>query len=142
MSEAYRSAEAEPARDLPGTMERMADEPARPTLGALRAAHQARRVATEIALDRVTGLGAVRCARCGRTIAVATDAAHPASQYDGRVVCRNCRKSARVARTLEYCDLPPGVYEIELPKGVPVWVLEPAQAPTLWQRFWAWVRRA
>jgi hypothetical protein len=73
-------------------------EPARPTLNALRAARDARRVATDILLDRVTQLGTVRCVDCGKPVAVRTDAAHPARMYDGRVVCGPCLRARRLPR--------------------------------------------
>jgi hypothetical protein len=72
----------------------------RETLIALRAKRAAHRLATEIASDRIDKLGTVRCARCGRHIAVASDAAHPATDYEGRVVCRICIRARRVADLL------------------------------------------
>jgi hypothetical protein len=72
----------------------------RETLIALRANHAAHRLATEIASERIDKLGTVRCARCGRPIAVATDAAHPPGNYEGRVVCGICVRARRVADLL------------------------------------------
>ena len=73
----------------------MRHEPARPTLNALRAARDARRMATDILLDRVTQLDTVRCVDCGKLVAVRTDAAHPASRYEGRVICGVCLRRRR-----------------------------------------------
>ena len=78
----------------------MATSVSRETLIALRAKHAAHRLAAEIANERIDKLGTVRCARCGRHIAVATDAAHPAADYEGRVVCRICVRARRVADSL------------------------------------------
>jgi hypothetical protein len=62
-------------------------------------------------LERVTGLARVHCARCGRPIAAATDAAHPASAFEGRVVCLICLRAQRVADILS-ADLPEPSLEV------------------------------
>jgi len=111
-------------------------EPARPTLNALRAARDARRVATDVLLDRVTGLGAVHCVDCGRPIAVRTDASHPARNYEGRVVCGPCLRARRNPHPLahgitqprppvvDYEPRPPQQEALELPT-------QPDPRPTL-----------
>jgi len=73
----------------------MGTEPSPATLGALRATREARRLAAAVARGRAAALDTVTCARCGRTIAVATDADHPARAFEGRVMCGPCIKSRR-----------------------------------------------
>ena len=75
----------------------MPHPPDRATFTALRATRDATRLATAILLDRVTGLAVVHCARCGRPAAAVADAAHPAGDLDGRVVCHICVRAEQVA---------------------------------------------
>jgi hypothetical protein len=74
----------------------MRHDPPRSTLNALRATRDAQRLATAVRCDRITAMGTVACARCGRPVAVATDAAHPPSKFEGRVVCGACLKSEKI----------------------------------------------
>jgi len=92
----------------------------RSTLTALRATRDAQRLATAIRNDRITAMGTVACARCGRPVAVATDAAHPASNYEERVVRGACVKSEKVWDKIKRNA--PDPPEQSLP--IPVWQLE------------------
>src|SRR5215210_4244355 len=117
--------------------------PGRATFTALRATRDATRIARAILRDRVTGLAVVHCSRCGGPMAAATDAAHPASEFDGRVVCPICVRAKQVAAVLvsqlpepplEHCidDIEEWVRAglVELP-------FEPDPRPTLGE----WLRR-
>ena len=115
-------------------------EPARPTLNALRAARDARRVATDILLDRVTQLDTVRCVDCGKLVAVRTDASHPASKYEGRVICGVCvrRRRHRDPGPLPY-ETPPSRIDVEAytEEGLLILPTEPDPRPSIRD----WLRR-
>ena len=72
----------------------------RETFIALRATRAATRLAAAILVDRVTGLAVLHCARCGRAIAAATEAAHPAGDSGGDVICPLCVRAEQVAAML------------------------------------------
>ena len=123
----------------------MRPQPSPATFGALRATRDAHRLATAILRERITTLATVECASCRRPIAVATDAAHPAAAFEGRVLCPSCVRAPRVKEALAwglYAEPPIQVcmedVEQWLSEG---WIVhlptEPDPRPTLGE----WLRR-
>src|SRR4029453_10382294 len=90
----------------------MSREPRGETLGALRASRDARRIATDVLLDRIVGMDTVRCVECGRPIAVATDRRAPGKDFEGRVICGICLRAREnphppgIAYTTPYAEAP------------------------------------
>ena len=131
-------------------MAAMQREPSRATLAALRAARQAHRVAWAIAVDRITELGTVACAWCGRPVAVAANAEHPPSRFEGRVVCGVCLKSRRSYERDPLPDVeagPPDAVDVEslearVREGWAVYLpFAPDPRPTFGQWVREWFRR-
>ena len=125
----------------------MDTEPAPQTLNALRAARDAQRVAKAVQLDRITAMGTVTCADCGRPVAVATDADHPTCNYEGRVICGPCTRLRHHPHpgSLGYRPIPepaPVTAPVQLPAFLCKKDIEEAvEPPTRWERLRASLRR-
>ena len=118
----------------------------RETFIALRATRAATRLAAAIRVDRVTGLAVLHCSRCGRAIAAAADAAHPAGDSGGGVVCQLCVRAEQVAAMM-MPDLAEPPLDLCLDQ-VDEWVragvvkpFEPEPRPKLTERLQAKFRR-
>jgi len=119
----------------------------RETFIALRATRAATRLAAAIRVDRVTGLAVLHCSRCGRAIAAASDAPHPAGDSGGLVViCQLCVRAEQVAAMM-MPDLAEPPLDLCLDQ-VDEWVragvvkpFEPEPRPKLTERLQAKFRR-